>query len=106
MIKLDNWVKACTIDTLGEGKMVSLDYNDKKILLSNLNGNILATDRICTHSEADLSNGILSENGLTCTLHLSVFDLNSGKPQNPPAETALETYKIKLEGQNIMVEVS
>ena len=59
MIKLDNWVKACTIDSLGEGKMVSLDYNDKKILLSNLNGNILATDRICTHAEADLSNGIL-----------------------------------------------
>ena len=106
MIKLNNWIKACTIDSLSEGKMVSFDHNNKKILLSNLNGNILATDRICTHAEADLSNVILSENGLTCPLHLSVFDLNSGKPQNPPAETALETYKIKLEGQNVMVEVS
>ena len=105
MIKLSNWIKACTIDSLSEGKMVSFDHNNKKILLSNLNGKILATDRICTHAEADLSNGILSENGLTCPLHLSVFDLNTGKPQNPPAENPLDTYNIKLEDNNVLVEV-
>ena len=40
-----------------------------------------------------------------CPLHLSVFDLNSGKPNNPPAENSLQTYKIKLEDNNILVEV-
>ena len=38
-------------------------------------------------------------------LHLSVFDLNTGKPQNPPAENPLDTYNIKLEDNNILVEV-
>ena len=103
--QMGNWIKACTIDILGEGQMFSLDHNDKKILLSNTNGKILATDRICTHAEADLSTGILSENGLMCPLHLSVFDLNTGKPNNPPAENSLQTYKIKLEDNNILVEV-
>ena len=44
---------------------------------------IFATDRICTHAEADLANGILSETGLTCPLHLSVFKIDDGVPQNP-----------------------
>ena len=85
--------------------MFSLDHGNKKILLSNMNGKILATDRICTHAEADLSTGILTDGGLTCPLHLSVFDLDTGKPQNPPAEDSLQTYKIKLEDNNVLVEV-
>ncbi len=102
---MSNWIKACTVDILGESQTFSLDHDDKKILLCNINGKIFAIDRICTHAEADLSTGILSENGLICPLHLSVFDLNTGKPQNPPAENSLQTYKIKLEDNNILVEV-
>lgn len=85
--------------------MFSFDHGKKKILLSNMNGKILATDRICTHAEADLSTGILTDGGLTCPLHLSVFDLDTGKPQNPPAEDSLQIYKIKLEDNNVLVEV-
>ena len=102
---MGNWINACSADSLGDGEMFSLNHNNKKILLSNINGKIFATERICTHAEADLSMGILSENGLTCPLHLSVFDLNTGKPQNLPAEKQLDTYNIKLENNNILVEV-
>ena len=102
---MGDWINACSVDSLAEGKMFSLDHGNKKILLSNMNGKILATDRICTHAEADLSTGILTDGGLTCPLHLSVFDLDTGKPQNPPAEDSLQIYKIKLEDNNILVEV-
>ena len=102
---MGDWINACSIDSLGEGVMFSFDHGKKKILLSNMNGKILATDRICTHAEADLSMGILTDSGLTCPLHLSVFDLDTGKPQNPPAENSLQIYKIKLEDNNILVEV-
>ena len=102
---MGDWINACSVDSLDEGEMFSLDHGNKKILLSNMNGKILATDRICTHAEADLSTGILTDGGLTCPLHLSVFDLDTGKPQNPPAEDSLQIYKIKLEDNNVLVEV-
>ena len=102
---MGDWINACSVDSLDEGEMFSLDHGNKKILLSNMNGKILATDRICTHAEADLSTGILTDSGLTCPLHLSVFDLDTGKPQNPPAEDSLQIYKIKLEDNNVLVEV-
>ncbi|MBI5378214.1 MAG: non-heme iron oxygenase ferredoxin subunit [Thaumarchaeota archaeon] len=102
---MSEWVKACSIQKLGKGELFGFDYVNKKILLANLNGKIYATDRICTHAEADLSNGILSEEGITCPLHLSVFNLETGMPQNPPAEKPLRTYNVKIEQNEIYIEV-
>lgn len=105
MILLGNWIKACDIDKVTSGELFGFDYDDKKILLTNLDGKIFATDRICTHAEADLSTGILSEEGIRCPLHLSVFDLNTGKPQHPPADESLKTYNVKIDNNEVYVEV-
>jgi 3-phenylpropionate/trans-cinnamate dioxygenase ferredoxin subunit len=102
---LSKWVKACNIKELEKGEMLDFDNEDKKILLANLNGKIYATDRICTHAEADLSTGILNEEGVTCPLHLSTFNLETGVPQNLPAEVPLKTYNVKIEQNEIYVEV-
>ena len=85
--------------------MFSFDYNEKRLLITNLNGMIYATDRICTHAEADLSTGFLSDEGVRCPLHLSVFNLENGNPQNPPAEESLKTYNVKIDQNEIYVEV-
>ena len=102
---MGNWVKACDANNVGSGELYSFDYDDKKILLANLDGKIYATDRICTHAQADLSTGILSEEGVRCPLHLSVFNLENGKPQNPPAEESLKTYNVKIDKNEVYVEV-
>ncbi len=105
MISLTNWIKACNLETVSSGDLFSFDHETKKILLSNLNGKIYATDRICTHEEADLSTGMLNEEGVRCPLHLSVFNLETGKPQNPPAEKSLKTYNVKIDQNSIYVEI-
>ena len=105
MIFLSEWIKACNIDQVTDGQLYGFDHNEKKILLANLRGKIFATDLICTHAEADLSTGFLTEEGVRCPLHLSVFNLENGKPQNPPAEDALKTYNVKIDANEIYVEV-
>ncbi|SVC57396.1 uncharacterized protein METZ01_LOCUS310250, partial [marine metagenome] len=82
---LTKWVKVCKTNELNDGQLLPFDYGDKKIMLAKMEGKIFATDRICTHEEADLSMGILSEQGVTCPLHLSVFNLENGNPENLPA---------------------
>jgi len=98
-------IKACSKNQLGSNEMFSFDFEDKKLMLTNLGGKVYATDRICTHEEADLSSGFLSGEGVRCPLHLSVFNLENGKPQNPPAEAPLRTYNIKIDQNEIYVEV-
>ncbi len=105
MIFLSEWIKACNLEQVKEGQLFGLTINDKKILLANLKGKIHATDLICTHANADLSTGFLSEEGIRCPLHLSVFNLEDGKPQNLPAETALNVYNVKIDNNEVYVEV-
>jgi len=105
VILLSEWIKACKLEQVKEGQLFGLTINDKKILLANLQGKILATDLICTHANADLSTGFLSEEGVRCPLHLSVFNLENGEPQNLPAETPLNVYNVKIDDNEVYVEV-
>jgi len=105
MIKMPQWIKACVLDQVKDGELFGFHSNDKKILLANQKGKIFATDLICTHAEADLSTGFLSEEGVRCPLHLSVFNLCDGHPQNPPAEIPLRTYNVKIQQNEVYVEV-
>ena len=102
---MGTWVKACESNNVAKGELFGFDHGDKKILLTNLEGKIYATDRICTHADADLSTGILSEEGVRCPLHLSVFNLENGSPLNPPAEKPLKTYNVKIDNNEVYVEV-
>ena len=38
---MTDWIKACSIDSLGQGEMFSFDHNEKKLLLTNINGKLL-----------------------------------------------------------------
>ena len=105
MIFLVTWIKACNLDQVKEGQLFGFSHDDKKILVANQKGKIHATDLICTHADADLSTGFLSDEGVRCPLHLSVFNLENGTPQNPPAETPLRVYNVKIEQNEIYVEV-
>ncbi len=93
------------MEQVKEGQLFGLTVNDKKILLANIKGKIHATDLICTHANADLSTGFLSEEGVRCPLHLSVFNLENGEPQNLPAENPLKVYNVKIDNNEIYVEV-
>jgi 3-phenylpropionate/trans-cinnamate dioxygenase ferredoxin subunit len=99
------WIKVCDNNLLGNGILMEFDYDDKKILISKVQEKIYATDRICTHQYADLSTGFLNEEEktITCPLHLSVFKLDTGMPQNPPAEIPLKIYNVKIEDDGVYI---
>ncbi len=107
------WVRACNANSLSNGDLISFDYNNnnndknKKILIAKIQDKIYATDGICTHEYADLSTGFLNEQEktVTCPLHLSVFKLDSGVPQNPSAELPLKTYSVKIEDNGVYIMI-
>ena len=104
---MEDWIRVCDSKSLKDGEMLDFDHGDSKILLAKSGGNVYATDRICTHAYADLSTGILNEeeNTVTCPLHLSSFRLESGIPQNLPAEQPLKTYKVKIQENAIYIKL-
>jgi nitrite reductase/ring-hydroxylating ferredoxin subunit len=103
----DEWIRVCDLKSLKNGNMLDFDYGEKKILVAKAGDQVFATDRICTHAYADLSNGIMNEEEktVTCPLHLSAFKLDSGVPQNLPAEDPLKTYKVKIQDNAIYIKL-
>ena len=87
----------------GTMKMVHVDGTD--ILLVHLNGRIRAMQGICSHEYFELDKGFLTGDSLTCALHLSRFDLETGEPLDPPAELPLAIYPVVVEDGRILIEV-
>jgi len=101
------WIRACGSKSLKVGEMMDFDFNDKKILLVNIDNTIYASDRICTHAYADLSTGFLNEEEktVTCPLHMSAFNLENGNPLNLPAKEPVMIYKTKIDSNSIFIFV-
>ena len=102
---MGEWVRACDAGRVGDGQLLGVCHGGRRILLANRGGRMWATDLICTHAEADLSEGFLSEEGVRCPLHLSVFGLEDGRPRNPPAEEPLRVYNVKIDRGGVYVEI-
>jgi 3-phenylpropionate/trans-cinnamate dioxygenase ferredoxin component len=105
-------LKVCDEKTLKDGDILGFDYEvivdnstrkaNKRLLIAKIGGKIYATDGICTHQYADLSQGFLNEDEktVTCPLHLSAFSLEKGIPLNPPAEEPLRTYEVMIKPED------
>ncbi|MCS6767192.1 MAG: non-heme iron oxygenase ferredoxin subunit [Candidatus Nitrosocaldus sp.] len=100
-----NWVRVCSRQDLRDGEILSMDVEGRQLMLIAQNGKVYALDRICTHMDADLSMGFLAEGQVTCPLHLSAFRLEDGMALNPPAERPLRRYNVKIDGNDIYVQV-
>ncbi len=81
--------------------MVQVDGTD--ILLVNLDGRIHAVQGICSHQYFELDKGFLTGDSITCALHLSRFDLETGEPLDPPAELPLAVYPVTVQDDGAIV---
>jgi 3-phenylpropionate/trans-cinnamate dioxygenase ferredoxin subunit len=94
------------VDEVPDGtmKMAYVDGTDQ-VLVVHTNGELYATQGICSHEYFELDKGFLTAGTLTCALHLSRFDLESGEPLDPPAELPLAVYPVVIENDRILIEV-
>jgi len=97
-------VRVCGVNELQPGDKTVIEANGDSVLVVNVNANIYAVSNICTHEYAELSNGFLLDDTITCPLHLSRFRLETGEVLNPPATRPLKTYKVILEGNDVFIE--
>ena len=87
----------------GELLMVQVDGSD--VLLVRHDGDLHAMQGICSHEYFELDKGFLTGDSITCALHLSRFDLETGEALDPPAELPLVKYPVVVENGRILLEL-
>jgi len=101
----DNWVTVASRSALSEGDITGVAVGETQIALYNLGGEIYATDNICSHAFALLSDGWLDGEVIECPLHAARFDIRSGKVLDPPATEDLKTYPVRIVDGEIQVRL-
>ena len=79
------------------------------IAVVRFEGEVFAIDDVCSHAEVPLSEGDVEEfHGaptIECWLHGSCFDLTSGRPTNLPATEPVPVYPVRVEGDDVLVDL-
>jgi naphthalene 1,2-dioxygenase system ferredoxin subunit len=99
------WVRAAARSDLAEGEVIGVEVAGRSIALYDADGNLFATDNICTHAYARLSDGWLDGEVIECPLHAARFDIRSGKVLDPPATEDLKTYPVRIVDGEIEVRL-
>ncbi len=88
----------------GTMQMAWVDGVDPVVVV-NVDGDIRAFQGICSHEYFELDKGFLTAGSLTCALHLSRFDLDTGDALDPPAELPIVRYPVVVEAGRVSIEV-
>lgn len=101
----DNWVDAAARDDVPEGDVVGIKVDGKEIALYEVEGDIYATDNICTHGHARMSDGFLEGREIECPLHQGKFDVCTGKALCAPLTENIRTYPVRIENLRVMLKL-
>ncbi len=101
---MSQFVKAAETTDVQPGDCLGVKVEGVFIGIYNIDGNYYAMNNICPHLGGVLTYGFLDDNVVTCPLHMWEFDVQTGKCIWPEQET-LPTYPVKIEGNDILVDV-
>ena len=100
------WTRVANVSDVAEGQMHAVRVGEREIALYHLpDGTFHATDNICSHEYAQLTDGWLENGCVECPLHAARFDVKTGRALCAPAEKDLDVFEIKVDGSDLLVKV-
>jgi 3-phenylpropionate/trans-cinnamate dioxygenase ferredoxin subunit len=93
------------LSQLQQGKPVKVEKDGKTICVARVGDEVFAIDDTCSHSDASLSEGDVTDFKIECWLHGAEFDLRTGEALTPPAVAPLHTYGVHVDGDSVTVEI-
>ncbi len=99
------FVKVAEVGDIPPGRVKTVEAGDEDIALCNVNGEICAIADVCTHDDGPLGDGYLLGEEIECPRHGARFNVRSGEVKTLPAIIPLPTFEVKIEGDDILVDV-
>ena len=99
------WHKLTTKSDLpDDGEAKEFPLGDKTVCVANVNGTCAAMDNICIHRGGPLGQGIVVDGKVVCPWHGWMYDPKTGAADVDP-NSRVHIYPIKLDGEDVMVDV-
>lgn len=101
----EQWTDALARDDVPEGDVIGIQVAGRDIALYEVDGEVFATDNLCTHGAARMSDGFLEGHEIECPLHQGRFDVCTGKAMCAPLTENIRTYPVKIENLRVMLKL-
>ncbi len=98
----------CRLDEIAPGTARRVVVDGRPIALVRIGDDVYAIGDTCSHADVSLSEGELfcEEKEIECWKHGSTFSLLTGEPQSLPATLPVPVYTVRVEGDDVFVDVS
>jgi 3-phenylpropionate/trans-cinnamate dioxygenase ferredoxin subunit len=97
--------RAASLSEVPPGRVKTVEVEDEDIALCNVGGQIYAIADVCTHDDGPLGEGYLLGEEIECPRHGARFNVRTGEVKTLPAIIPIPTFEVKIEGDDILVDV-
>ena len=99
------YVTVAKLAAVPAGTAKAVTVGDRDIAICNADGRICAIDNICTHDYGELNEGEMEGFEIECPVHGARFDVRTGEATAAPAFMGVDTFPVRVEGEEIQVDV-
>ncbi len=99
------WTEAAALGDLPEDDVIGVTVAGRDVALYTVEGEVFATDNLCTHGNARLCDGFLEGHEIECPLHQGRFDVRDGRALCAPLTEALRSYPVRIEQGKVFLQI-
>ena len=99
------WHRVASISEVEVDRGLAVRLGDKCLAIYRVHDKLYALDDVCPHGAALLSDGVVDGDTVECPLHQAIFQISTGACLLEPAECDLATFQVKVEGDDILIDL-
>ena len=100
-----SFVSVAKVDEIPAGQFKPVQVGGKRLLICRTADGVHAIDDTCTHDDGPLADGWLEGSAIECPRHGARFDVATGKVLCLPAAVPIKSYPVKVEADEIQVNI-
>jgi len=97
--------RACAAADVEDGTAIRVMLDGVPVAIVRSDGEVYAIHDVCSHANVALSEGEIEDQTIECWLHGSRFDLVTGRPTGLPAAKPVPVYPVKIDGDDVYIDV-
>ena len=99
------FVFAAKVGEIPPGRVKTVAIGEEDVALCNVDGEFYAIANVCTHDHGPLGAGYLTGEEIECPRHGARFNVRTGEVKVLPAIMPVPTFEVRIEGDDILVDV-
>jgi 3-phenylpropionate/trans-cinnamate dioxygenase ferredoxin subunit len=96
-------VTVAKVHDIQPGQIKYIEVNDNRLAICRVGDDFYCIEDMCTHDGGSLGAGTLQGDVVECPRHGAQFNVRTGAVVRMPAVSPVETYPVKVEGDDIKV---